>query len=357
MTQSTPPGFREIRAIYDETTIVVYQAYNEEIAASAAAANSFSAPMAAGIWSPSRMTWIKPSAVWMAYRCGWTTLKDQNQARVLALTLSRDGFEKLLMNASLSHSGAEGKCSESPVVVQWDPERVMDPSAEARQVFTQKTPNVRSIQIGLRGKAVQMLLDPNFVLKITDVTPQFRSAAAALKAGDTRTAAEALWPRAQERLMSVPAALAKVLKMETPEAAETGSATPSVAPTLTPSALTADERYERRTCGMHRELLATVRGCVADAPRLRALCDKLLEALLLHTLAPSGAILVAPPIGKPTCVATKGAQPEVVVWLLLDPLDIDSKQTTYVSGAAASDENLSLADLYQSLYKWNPALC
>merc|ERR1712084_3196 len=81
--------FREIRAIHDDATVRVYQAYNVEIADAAAAANSFRAPLEAGTWSSTRMTWIKPSAVWMAYRCGWTIMKDRNQARVLALDVSR----------------------------------------------------------------------------------------------------------------------------------------------------------------------------------------------------------------------------------------------------------------------------
>merc|ERR1719145_468084 len=89
--------FREIRAVYDEDTVRVYQAYNDAIADAAVAANSFRAPQEAGLWSASRMTWIKPSAVWMAYRCGWSTMKDKNQARVLALELSRPRFEELLI--------------------------------------------------------------------------------------------------------------------------------------------------------------------------------------------------------------------------------------------------------------------
>ena len=81
--------YRQIRAIYDERRIIVYQAYNDAIADAAVKGNSFKAPMEAGLWKPTRMTWVKPSAVWMAYRCGWTTMKDKNQARVLALHLSR----------------------------------------------------------------------------------------------------------------------------------------------------------------------------------------------------------------------------------------------------------------------------
>merc|ERR1711920_14577 len=116
-------GHREIRAIHDETTVRVYQAYNVEIAEAAVAANSFRAPCKAGTWSPTRISWIKPSAVWMAYRCGWTVLKDPNQARVLALDVSRSRLENLLMRARVSDDSRPGECKQYPVVVQWDPER------------------------------------------------------------------------------------------------------------------------------------------------------------------------------------------------------------------------------------------
>uniref|UniRef100_A0A7S4S5Q0 Uncharacterized protein n=2 Tax=Alexandrium monilatum TaxID=311494 RepID=A0A7S4S5Q0_9DINO len=167
------------------------------------------------LWSPTRMTWIKPSAVWMAYRCGWTTLKDKNQARVLALDVSRSGFEQLLMGAVLSHGSKEGKCRNRAVVVQWDPERVMDPRAPPDEVFTKKLVNVRSIQIGLRGESVQTLLNPSFVRRVTDVTPAFRAAVGALSASppDLEAAGALLWPRPEVEL-PVPAALRAALQMD-----------------------------------------------------------------------------------------------------------------------------------------------
>jgi hypothetical protein len=207
--------YRQIRAIHNDESVIVYQAYNHRIGEAAAEANSFRRPLELGLWSPTRMTWIKPSAVWMAYRCGWTTMKDKNQECVLALRLSRGGFESLLMEAQLSdHSGASN-CKESPVVVQWDPEREMVKEQGEKNVFTQPLANMRSIQIGLRGAGVEKLLDPAFVLEISDVTAQFRDAAAALQAGDVSAAAGALWPgeHQQERPMSVPPQLQAVLGM------------------------------------------------------------------------------------------------------------------------------------------------
>jgi len=208
--------FREFRAIHDSETVRVYQAYNADIAVAAAAANSFQDPLDAGKWSSTRMTWIKPSAVWMAYRCGWTVMKDSNQARVLALDVSRPRLESMLMGARISHDCAPGECKNFPVVVQWDPERFMSPDVPEKQVLTSDVQSMRSIQIGLRGASVEALLDPEFVLKITDVTESFRRAHQALTASppDVETATAELWPERQEVAMLVPLELRKVLAMD-----------------------------------------------------------------------------------------------------------------------------------------------
>lgn len=58
---STPP-YRQIRALYDKTTITVYQAYPSTIALPALASQSLSA---SPDFNPTRMTWIKPSWCWM----------------------------------------------------------------------------------------------------------------------------------------------------------------------------------------------------------------------------------------------------------------------------------------------------
>ncbi|MDE3231051.1 MAG: DUF4291 family protein, partial [Chloroflexota bacterium] len=49
-------GQRDIRADFDERSLVVYQAYRPEIAEAAVRAGRFVAP-----FSLNRMTWIKPS--------------------------------------------------------------------------------------------------------------------------------------------------------------------------------------------------------------------------------------------------------------------------------------------------------
>ena len=63
------------------------------------------------------MTWIKPSFLWMMYRCGWAT--KPGQERVLAIRITRAGFEWALEHSSLSHERER----TAPVRVQSDPER------------------------------------------------------------------------------------------------------------------------------------------------------------------------------------------------------------------------------------------
>lgn len=65
---------RIIRALYDEDTITIYQAFNEQIAKSALEHQTFVSPP----FKMERMTWIKPSFLWMMYRSGWAT-KDNRE--------------------------------------------------------------------------------------------------------------------------------------------------------------------------------------------------------------------------------------------------------------------------------------
>ena len=54
--------YRQIRALYDEDTITVYQAYSAEIADPAVKEQRLTASPQ---FSGTRMTWIKPSWCWM----------------------------------------------------------------------------------------------------------------------------------------------------------------------------------------------------------------------------------------------------------------------------------------------------
>ncbi|KAK6370448.1 hypothetical protein LTR64_005689 [Lithohypha guttulata] len=86
-----PAQHCQIRAVYDDDTITVYQAYNSGIATAAVEAQRLDA---SPLFKPARMTWIKPSWNWMMYRCGYS-YKDSNQNNVLALKVKREFFEEL----------------------------------------------------------------------------------------------------------------------------------------------------------------------------------------------------------------------------------------------------------------------
>ncbi|MGN9780764.1 DUF4291 domain-containing protein [Nonomuraea sp. ZG12] len=102
------PPYRQIRAAYDEESITVYQAYDPALADPAVAAQRFVAP-----FKRERMTWIKPSFLWMMYRCGWAT--KPGQTRVLAIALTHEGFAWALAHSCLSHPDASSSSSPSPV--------------------------------------------------------------------------------------------------------------------------------------------------------------------------------------------------------------------------------------------------
>ena len=86
---------RKIYAKYDDKTIRVYQAYNNVIADEAIKLGTFGEH-----FSLTRMTWIKPSFLWMMYRCGWA--EKENQERVLAIDIKREAFDEIVKNSVIS---------------------------------------------------------------------------------------------------------------------------------------------------------------------------------------------------------------------------------------------------------------
>lgn len=152
----------QIRALYDNEIIRVYQAYSDHIADSALTHGRFVSPP----FKMERMTWIKPSFLWMMYRAGWG-FKDAGQSRILAIDITREGFEWALAHSCPSHVDSsmskeewERLKAESPVRIQWDPER---------DLLLQPLPH-RAIQIGLSKEAVDLYVN-QWIRRITDVTP------------------------------------------------------------------------------------------------------------------------------------------------------------------------------------------
>ncbi|GAA3374804.1 DUF4291 domain-containing protein [Streptomyces sannanensis] len=174
----------QIRALHTASTVTVYQAYAPELGLPTARDGRF--PQA---WKRDRMTWIKPSFLWMMYRCGWGT--KEGQQTVLAVDITREGFEWALRRAVLSHyvpelhadrASWQRELRGSPVRVQWDPER--DPGLRALPY--------RSLQLGLSGEAARRYAD-EWIVGITDVTPLAREIHGLVSKGE-EAAARALLP-------------------------------------------------------------------------------------------------------------------------------------------------------------------
>jgi hypothetical protein len=155
-----PQSGKHILATYDDTSIIVYQAYHPRIGRHAIEHQTFG-----GDFSMNRMTWIKPNFLWMMFRSGWGT--KSNQEVTLAIRLKREGFEEILQSAVHSsyqtsygtHETWKKALKESSIRLQWDPDH--DP-------FGKKLER-KAIQLGLRGESVQKYVE-DWIIEIDDIS-------------------------------------------------------------------------------------------------------------------------------------------------------------------------------------------
>lgn len=166
---------RRVRARYTDETVTVYQAYSPALGLPAVRDGRFPAT-----WKRERMTWIKPSFLWMMYRCGWGEKADQET--VLAIEIDRGGFDWALRHACLSHYDPDEhpdraawrwELKRAPARVQWDPER---------DLRLRPLP-YRSLQLGLSGEASRRYADA-WTVAIRDVTPLAQEIRSRLRSDD-----------------------------------------------------------------------------------------------------------------------------------------------------------------------------
>lgn len=170
----------EIRADYNQDTIVVYQAYGSDIAKPALEQQQFVPPFLF-----TRMTWIKPSFLWMMERSGYAG--KAGQEHVLSIRLRRTAWEYVLSQAVLTHAhdmykdGWEERKKNARVNVQWDPER----SIKGAKL------NYRSIQVGISRHLIGEY--NSWIVEIADYT-QLAHKIFALKQQGDYSRATALLP-------------------------------------------------------------------------------------------------------------------------------------------------------------------
>ncbi|CAF1161466.1 unnamed protein product [Didymodactylos carnosus] len=157
-----PPG-KWILASFDEESVIVYQAYNQDIAQFACENGRFTGCPG---YNEDRMTWIKTNFLWMMYRSRWAT--KYNQQYILAIWLRRSAFDSYLAQAvHSSHKGhpkknkkdSKTKTHGGSIRLQWDPDHHPD---------GQSVIGRRAIQLGL--KKIKSFLDGRDIIRIIDIT-------------------------------------------------------------------------------------------------------------------------------------------------------------------------------------------
>lgn len=157
-----PSEGQHILAHYNDSSIVVYQAYRPSIGKFAIENGHFGGPD----FSFSRMSWIKPNFLWMMYRSGWGT--KEGQEITLALRIRRTFFDYILAQAVPSNyqpdfAGTretwEKAVRTSEVRLQWDPDHSPSGAKQTR----------RAIQLGLRGRVLEAFAGPELI-EVVDLT-------------------------------------------------------------------------------------------------------------------------------------------------------------------------------------------
>ncbi|GHO47910.1 DUF4291 domain-containing protein [Ktedonospora formicarum] len=170
-----PRQGRHILAQYNDTSVVVYQAYNRSIGHFAARNGYFG-----GSFSLSRMSWVKPNFLWMMYRCGWAS--KHNQEVVLAVRLKRAAFDKILTQAVhsnyveevySSHAAWKQVSEDGDTRLQWDPDH--DPKGQKVER--------RAIQLGMRGPTLARYAR-EWLLDIEDISDFVREQYEHVLSGD-----------------------------------------------------------------------------------------------------------------------------------------------------------------------------
>ncbi len=166
--QRLPKSGRHIIGCNEDENIIVYQAFNPQIAAYAIANQQFGGPA----YSFNRMSWIKPGFLWMMYRAGWAT-KEQ-QERILRITMPLTYFKTICSQATFTSYQQEvydtaenwrATLDKTEVRLQWDPDHNPFGNKEDR----------KAIQLGMKGEVLRKFCT-EWIVKIEDITDFVKAA-------------------------------------------------------------------------------------------------------------------------------------------------------------------------------------
>jgi len=182
----------QIRADFDRDTIVVYQAYSDQIADPALRNGRFVEP-----FSFNRMTWIKPSFLWLMHRSNWAQKSEQE--RILAIRIRRACWDSALAKGVLTAFDPRAHRSKDEwadafasarVHVQWDPERNIRGAALQHG----------SIQVGISRDLIREY-NEGWITQIKDFTSTVAKMRSLIRSGDVKAATRHLPP---EKVYPIP---------------------------------------------------------------------------------------------------------------------------------------------------------
>jgi len=157
-----PKAGKQIIARKERDNIVVYQAFNSQIAEYALKHQQFGGDA----YSFSRMSWIKPGFLWMMHRAGWAS--EEQQQQILAITLPLKHFKTILKNATTtsydktlfeSEEKWKSELDKTEVRLQWDPDH--DPCGNKQER--------KAIQLGMKGNILKQFCT-RWIVSIEDIT-------------------------------------------------------------------------------------------------------------------------------------------------------------------------------------------
>lgn len=156
-----PDVGHHILAHFDDSTIIVYQAFTQATGNEALRRGRFGTG-----FGLHRTSWLKTSFLWMMHRSAWGLAARQEC--VLAIRVSLPFFDGLVRDAiPTGFEDSTGQTKDqwqsmqknSDVLIQWDPDR--GPMGEKKQR--------RAIQLGLRGHLLRQYAADE-ILEIIDMT-------------------------------------------------------------------------------------------------------------------------------------------------------------------------------------------
>ncbi len=157
-----PKVGKQIIGSIENDNIIVYQAFNNQIADYAVRNQKFGGPH----YSFTRMSWIKPGFLWMMYRAGWGA--KENQQRILAITLPMVHFKTILHQATITSFDEnlfttrekwKQELETTDVRLQWDPDH--DPMGQKQER--------KAIQIGIKDETLKKFCN-DWIINITDIS-------------------------------------------------------------------------------------------------------------------------------------------------------------------------------------------